>query len=86
MLLLIDDIFENVLFQSIEGQHSDIEGCRMISLVSESMRIREGRTLEVEGAHCCLVHLLHKDTDRVFMSGDKLGVCSVLSQLLRVRC
>jgi hypothetical protein len=50
------------------------------------MRICERRTLEVEGIHSCLVHLLHKDTDRIFMSRDKLGVCSVLSQLLRVWC
>jgi hypothetical protein len=70
MLLLIDDIFEDIFFQSVKGQHGDVEGCRMISLVCESMRVREGRTLEVEGTHSCLVHFLDKDTDRVFMSGD----------------
>jgi len=69
MLLLINDIFEDVLFQSVKGQHGDVEGCRMVSLVREAMRVREGRTFQVKGTHCCLVHLLNKDTDRVFMSG-----------------
>ena len=70
MRLLINDIFKDVFFQSIKGQHGDVESCRMVTLVCEAMRVGEGRTLEVEGTHCCLVHLLHKDTDRVFMSGD----------------
>lgn len=86
MLLLVNYISEDVLFQSIKGQHCDVEGCGMVSLVCESMRVCERRTLEVESTHGCLVHLLNKDTDRVFMSGDKLGVCSVLSQFLRVWC
>ena len=27
MLLLVNDIFEDVLFKSIKGQHCDVKGC-----------------------------------------------------------
>jgi hypothetical protein len=45
MLLLIHDIFKDVLFQCIESQHGDVKGCRMVSLVCKSMRVCERRTL-----------------------------------------
>ena len=86
MFLFVYYFSKVLIFQSIKGEYGDVESCRVITLVSETMRVCEGCAFQMETTDRSPVHLFNEDRNRIVYSGNQLRVWSTLPQLLRIRC